>query len=211
MDELIDALNELVSNFQSGQYPHVITEDSPLITDWIMVVLTALGIAATGLIALLTFRANKTANDSQKESTRASIAAAESNRLAVEAMQAAVEASQRAIELQVSAAADVANRRGSGSREESNGVRWKIAGGGSKGRGFALVNDGSETAYAVQMEELGGFNDAVFSITDPFDLDPGAEIPFFIERSIASPPVTVILITWRNAAGENFASSRLVR
>lgn len=153
-----------------------------------MVWLTGAGILVTLVVAILTLRANVRAN-------RASAEAAAANAKALDAQIRALEA--------------MAERAASSSAQP--GVTWTI---NRDKHQYDLINKGTETAFAVSIEEVsttGVPQDLYVFNEGPVDLAPNSALPFTIERSMASPPVTVAAITWRDSNGEEHREQRLIR
>jgi hypothetical protein len=159
-----------------------------IVRDWLdfaLLAITLLGVLATTAIGFFTYRATVKAN----------------------------EANARAIELQVTALARVAERDLGQSPGSASGIRWAID--KVSAHGYELRNAGTANAYDVEISEIGDSADADTDLhtfnAEPIALDPGASIPFSIERRLTSPPVTLVLISWRNSEGEQQHIQRLIR
>lgn len=80
----------------------------------------------------------------------------------------------------------------------SNGprVRWQLFT-QSKSR-HGLLNDSATTAAVRAVKDVSdGYRDALSVLTPlPVDIGPGASLLFSIERSLASPAITAVEVTW---------------
>lgn len=81
-------------------------------------------------------------------------------------------------------------------------VTWGVE---RDGKHYRLVNRSNrETAKLLRAEDVSADSDGAFQILVdlPVDLGPGASLPFMIEKSIVSAPVTAVQVTWADPDGE---------
>lgn len=169
---------------------HVWIDSGPLLTDWLMVFITGLGVLSTLLIGLLTYRANRTAGLAVRE------AALANDRLSAQQME------------RLESIAAMSSQGTAG-----GGVRWQIDRVGRSN--YRLRNVGRETAYNVTIEQLNEDpdvpDDLHVAADEAVTLTPDADLPFGIERSLASAPVTIVVIRWQDQTAIPFADKRIVR
>lgn len=186
-------------------------EFGPHEADWWMVCLTAVGIIATLVIAFFTLRANIAAGEASKDAARANERGIEANERAIQAQVKATEAFTEALNISGTAAAAQADalRRlvdssnGYTSAEEvSTDVTWSLSRDVGRNR-WILRNVGTATAYSALIH---GFteqdsSDLLVFFDEPMDIAPHSVIQFGIERSLASPPATVVVVEWTDDLG----------
>ena len=75
-------------------------------------------------------------------------------------------------------------------------VRWRLLT-QSKHR-YGLLNDSGAVAHVNAVKDISdGYRDALGVLVEvPTDISPGAMLPFSIERSLASPAVTAVEVSW---------------
>lgn len=75
-------------------------------------------------------------------------------------------------------------------------VRWQLFAQNKSKHG--LLNDSATTAAVMSVKDVSdGYRDALSVLTPlPVDIGPGASLLFSIERSLASPAVTAVEVTW---------------
>lgn len=163
-----------------------------------MLWITGAGVVVTAGVALLTLWANYKSGEAQKTATAA--------------MTEAVAASKAAAERQASALSRLVEGLNTKTRE-GNGARvqWELKQGEGRSR-WALKNVGEGTALEalvlpVTAEDLVDFSSLVSS---PLDVGPGAEIPFRVDRSLASPPTTLVSAVWKDEDGDQLTATFVV-
>lgn len=177
-------------------------EVGPHEADWWMVALTALGITATLLIALLTLRANKRADASRKVADGALTSA-------MEASARAFNLSQESSAAQVDALRALVESQATAKPARNSIVIWRLEP-ESKNK-WIVRNVGSSTAFATTIQGLTEQDrtDLHVFAKEPFDIDPEGFLQITIWRSLASPPSTIIVIKWKDDQGSEY-ESRLV-
>ncbi|WP_136032501.1 hypothetical protein [Microbacterium sp. PF5] len=175
--------------------------------DWWMVWLTMAGIIATLIIALLTLRANKRADASRAVAERVQIELLERNALQFNESQAAAREQLRVLADLVSksqpGAATPSPEPSPGSVEgdlPATDVKWLLERDTAVKNGWLIRNIGTATAFGVAIRGLTeqDTQDLMIPYPDPVDAPPYTAVPFSIWKSMASPPATVIEITWRD-------------
>lgn len=154
---------------------------------------------------MLTLRANKMAGAAQITATQAYAAALDATQQTsskqIEALEALVE---RLNEAQ-SAPADLAP-----AAPHVPPVRWSLQRDG-KNRWF-LRNDGDATARQALIRPVTAQDaqDLHVILETAVDIAPGAQLPFAIWRSLASPPATLIEVVWSDEQGDSHSTTFVV-
>lgn len=163
--------------------------------------ITAAGVIATFVVALLTLRANKVSGRAQITATEAYAEALQSNR---EASQKQVEALQSLV--------DRVNDSGR-APEESNRpkAKWELRADSRKHR-WNLHNIGDAVARDAVLRPATeqDRNDLHAILEEPTDISPGSAIPFGVWRSMASPPATVAEVVWSDEEGVQHSSTFVI-
>jgi hypothetical protein len=174
--------------------------DASTISDWWMVWVTAVGIVATLIIAGFTYRANREAGKGRIEAERAHAAA-------LDASATASAATTRSSEQQVQVLTLLVDRLNSGEGAQpsppATDVQWRLERDVDRGK-WLVRNRGTATAHQAKIDGLTDADrrDLYMPFAEPRDIAPVDLIQFGIERSLASPPATVIVISWTDDFGE---------
>lgn len=192
--------------------PVIVLDDG---AGWWMVWLTAFGIVVTAAIAVLTLIANRRADASRAVADKAQTTALQAYAQALNLSQAA---SDRQVEV-LEAFVDRINEQGgapisdgqSATPETRSGVTWLLIRDLAGKNRWDLQNVGDQTAYQVTLagETEQDSRDLMLMVDEPIDLDPNQRVPFAIWRSLASPPATIVVVTWRDAEDSEY-STRVV-
>lgn len=83
-------------------------------------------------------------------------------------------------------------------------VQWRIEKGEGRSQ-WRIVNSGTASAHVVDIENVSdGHRDAlgVYDGTVPTDVDPGNAVTVFVDKSLASPAITKVKMTWTEDDGD---------
>lgn len=193
-----------------------------------MVWLTAAGILATVWIAFLAYRANKKADASRRVADGTHIellksnaehfnASVEATRAQTDTLTALVERLERAEQARSAAVGTSGSATEAGPDAEEPAprrrVNWLVMRDLTSRRGrWSIQNTGTDTAFEVTIEGLTEQDqqDLYVPHAEPIDVDVNGSLPFSIDRSLASPPATVLRIKWREADGTAYESRIVV-
>ena len=194
-DELEKLIREFIERFLAGEWPNVIVHSDP---DWVMWILTFLGIVITGTIAWLTLRANKRADASRSVADAAAVRATEALAQALNLQQDTATAHIAALR-EIIAGLPVGDKTSSPTTD----VKWNLERDVGKGR-WLIRNVGTATAHEVKVTGLTeqDMTDLHVFTPNPGDVEPYAVVMFLIERSLASPPVTALAVDWTDELGQ---------
>lgn len=194
-----ERIDRLLDRLLSDEPVQVVVLGGPSVTDWWMVWLTGvLGFATLG-VAIATYFASRRASEAQLKAERAQEIAAREQSIRQDLQLA------RLLRATQDSSTQTADQR-------RRGVRWDIV--RVEPKQYELKNVGDETALHVELDEIVddfGMPEDLYVDRDDVPLAPGASLPFTIERSIASPAVTVALITWVDQEGVRQHEQRLIR
>ncbi len=183
--------------------------------DWWTFALTGLGIVATVAIALLTLRATRIAEASRTTADAAQTRALEAYVAALNTSETATNGQIRAIEAlveRVNGAVQTPETETASDSEPKDTVMWSLERDSGAGRGRWMVrNVGTAIARATSLHGLTDIDNRDLYVfgDQPRDLDQNGFIQFSIERSMASPPATVVVLDWTDAFGK-FEETRMV-
>tara|TARA_B100000519_G_C14247988_1_gene440863 strand:+ start:371 stop:937 length:567 start_codon:yes stop_codon:yes gene_type:complete len=186
-----------MSSFGPRPAPTIIRVEWDPTTDWIMILVTAAGVVATIVIAILTLRANQKASAAQAR--------------ADDALRRAIADNAAASDRQVEALRDAVRGANAPQAEpETLDIEWKLD--RDLGRNKWLIrNMGPAAAHEVSLrgESEQDAQDIYVPGPESRDLDRNDIIQFSVDRSLASPPANVALLEWSDALG-NRHSKRFV-
>ncbi|KAA0961200.1 hypothetical protein FQ142_10175 [Microbacterium sp. ANT_H45B] len=169
--------------------------------EWWMVWLTAIGIVATLLIALLTFGANRRADASRKVAESAQVEALKASALAYNESAAATREQVAAIAELVAATND--RPAAAVSDAAASSVRWTIERDRSAKNRWRIHNTGNAVARQVTIAGVSKSDQAdILRLTDEaIDIAPSNSLSFGIWKSIASPAATTVEVRWLDENG----------
>ncbi|MGH1523139.1 hypothetical protein ACRAWC_03260 [Leifsonia sp. L25] len=185
---------------EAGSIPIPLPVDTgSSLTDWLMVVVSLLGVLVSGAIAYLAYRANVASGAAQVAATEALAKAANASEAATKSQLALLERSAHASTGATWGDAPAAASEGDAA---TKAVHWEVRRIGKfpgllrSDDGYELRNEGGATARDVRIEGLTDLDKADVSVSKVEPIGPGESAEVRVHRGVASPPAAVVVVEW---------------